>query len=76
LKLDLTMYRTTAGVGRDLLEHNIGILCDALEIAQGQAERAERDLAEAYANLTATQLRCTQLLGENRQLRGVLDPTA
>lgn len=75
MKLDLTMYRTTAGVGRDILEHNVGILCDALEIADVQAARNAKELAECYSNLTAVQIRCTALLSELRELRPATDTT-
>jgi hypothetical protein len=71
VKLDTSDLRKVAGVGRDVLEARIKMLCDALEAADMQAQRSAADLKEVTFNLTATQMRCTQLFNENRNLRGI-----
>jgi len=47
----------------------------ALDLKQGEVEerleKLERDYAQAIANLTSVQERCTELVLENRKLRGV-----
>ena len=65
---DLATLRDVSGVGRDVLERRIALLCDALA---AQARRTD----EMGDTLTRAQARCTELLTENRALRSQLGAT-